>query len=235
MAAENPNHYCVVMSAAPQVANDRAALLAGAKWSEGEVIRVRFLEGDSALQERVKAVAERWTAEDMANLKFQWVAEGDAEIRIAFVPGDGSWSYLGTQCRDIPDDQPTMNYGWLTADSPDDEVQRVVLHEFGHALGLIHEHQNPTGGIDWNEPAVIADLSGPPNNWDEETIRHNVLDHYRPGEIEDSTNVDPLSIMMYPIPAAWTNDGFSAGMNDDLSETDVRFIRRIYGEATTSA
>ena len=49
-----------------------------------------------------------------------------------------------------------MNYGWLTPDSDDDELRRVVLHEFGHALGLIHEHQNPEGGIEWNEPAVKA-------------------------------------------------------------------------------
>jgi len=27
----------------------------------------------------------------------------------------------------------------------------TVLHEFGHALGLIHEHQNPaSGGFKWN-------------------------------------------------------------------------------------
>jgi serralysin len=26
-----------------------------------------------------------------------------------------------------------MNYGWLTPTSPDAEVRRVVLYEFGHA------------------------------------------------------------------------------------------------------
>ena len=114
----------------------------------------------------------------------------------AFLEGDGSWSYLGTECRDIPADETTMNYGWLTPDSPDDELQRVVLHEFGHALGLIHEHQNPEGGIDWNVPAVLADLGGPPNNWDEQTARHNVLDHYQPDEVT-ATTVDAESIMMY--------------------------------------
>ena len=51
-------------------------------------------------------------------------------------------------------------------------------HEFGHAIGLAHEHQNPAGGIEWNEARVIQDLSGPPNNWDEAQIRHNVLKKY---------------------------------------------------------
>jgi hypothetical protein len=166
----------------------------------------------------------------MADLTFDWVGDDDeAEVRIAFQQGDGSWSYMGTFCRQIPADEPTMNYGWLTPDSDDAEVQRVVLHEFGHALGLIHEHQNPSGGINWNEPAVIADLSGPPNNWDEDQIRHNVLDHYDPDAVE-ATDVDGDSIMMYPIPAAWTLDGFSADLNGDLSPLDRDFIRSEYHE-----
>ena len=165
--SDNQNHYCVVVSTDAQSANDKAALLNKARWNTGDEIRVSFMEGDPELRERVKAVAEQWTAPDLANLAFQFVDQGDAEIRIAFLEGDGSWSFLGTECRDIPANEATMNYGWLTTDSPDDELQRVVLHEFGHALGLIHEHQNPKGGIDWNVPAVLADLGGPPNNWDE--------------------------------------------------------------------
>jgi hypothetical protein len=227
MAGENPRHFCVVVSHATQDANDKAALLNEARWNPGDQIRVRFVDGDPGVHQRVRAVADRWTEPGMADLAFQFVEDGDAEIRVAFQQGDGSWSYLGTQCRDIPTDQPTMNYGWLTPDSPDDELQRVVLHEFGHAIGLIHEHQNPEGGIDWNEPAVIADLSGPPNNWDEATIRHNVLDHYA-AEAVTATDVDRDSIMMYPIPAAWTNDGFSADLNTDLSEQDRQLISEVY-------
>jgi serralysin len=227
MAGENAEHYCICISAQRQDSNTKAALLNEARWNSGDVIRVRFLEGDESLQQRVRAMAERWTAPNMANLRFQWVESGDAEIRIAFEQGNGSWSYLGTHCRSIADPDPTMNYGWLTPDSDDDELQRVVLHEFGHALGLIHEHQNPQGGIEWNEPAVIADLSGPPNFWDPETIRHNVLKHYEKDAVE-ATDVDPDSIMMYPIPQAWTLDGFSADLNSDLSQTDIQFIYQAY-------
>jgi serralysin len=227
MAEENAKHYCVVVSTQRQDSNDKAALLNASRWNVGDEIRVKFLEGDPELHSRVRAVAERWTAPDLANLKFLFVDEGEAEVQIAFQEGNGSWSYLGTQCKDIADGEPTMNYGWLTPDSDEDEIRRVVLHEFGHALGLIHEHQNPQHAIDWNEPAVIADLSGPPNNWDEETIRHNVLDHYNPEDVT-ATDVDPQSIMMYPIPASWTNDGFSAELNSDLSPKDIELIRQEY-------
>jgi serralysin len=227
MASENEKHYCICISNETQELNDKAALLNGARWSSGDVITVMFLEGDESLRERVKQTAERWTAPGMANLQLRFVESGPADVRIAFEQGDGSWSYLGTQCRGIDQGQHTMNYGWLTPDSDDDELRRVVTHEFGHALGLIHEHQNPEGGIEWNEPAVIADLSGPPNNWDEATIRHNVLDHY-PKEDVTATPVDEDSIMMYPIPKAWTLDGFSADLNSDVSTQDVEFIGQAY-------
>jgi serralysin len=227
MASENAERYCVCITPDKQDLNDRAALLKENQWESGDVIRVAFMEGDETLQQRVREVAERWTGPNMANLQFQFVDSGQAEIRIAFQEGNGSWSYLGTFCRQIPDDEPTMNYGWLTPDSDEDELRRVVLHEFGHALGLIHEHQNPDGGIEWNEPAVKKDLSGPPNNWDDETIRRNVLGHY-PKEAVESTPVDKDSIMMYPIPASWTVDGFSADLNGDLSEYDKEFIHEQY-------
>ena len=94
-----------------------------------------------------------------------------------------------------------MNYGWLTDESTDDQVRRVVLHEFGHALGLIHEHQNPNRAIQWNRDAVIQDLQGPPNNWDLETIENNMFRKYDPASVHSSP-VDAQSIMMYPIPLA---------------------------------
>lgn len=227
MAGRNERHYCMLLTPQPAERKPRGALLNDFKWEPGTSVTVGFLEGDPELQQRVRSVAEEWTGPDMANLTFEFVDAADAEIRIAFMQGDGSWSYLGTVCRQIPAPEPTMNYGWLTPESPDDELRRVVTHEFGHALGLIHEHQNPNRPIAWNRAAVIADLSGPPNNWDLETIENNIFRRYDPNDLS-STPTDPLSIMMYPIPASWTTDGFSADLNEELSETDRQFIRDAY-------
>ncbi|MEM9670434.1 MAG: hypothetical protein AAF950_16050 [Pseudomonadota bacterium] len=210
----------------PASITERATLIRAKKWDPGELVTVSFLDGTPQLHERVKAVANEWVGINMANLKFIWEAPDQTDIRISF-QHSGSWSYLGTDCRRIPRPDPTMNYGWLTEDSDEDALRRVVLHEFGHALGLNHEHLNPLDEIDWNRNEVIADLSGPPNNWDLETISRNMFDTPRLSDV-NATPVDRDSIMMYPFPARWTNDGESAGLNTDLSETDIAFIKEQY-------
>lgn len=228
----NQNRFCSLLTTGSLTTADqqtlsrtRAAVLNGAKWPVASVITVRFLSGDPTLQQRVRKVTEEWT--NLAALTLDFRTSAPTDIRIAFIEGNGSWSHLGTMCRDIPEPKPTMNFGWLTPSSSDDELRRVVLHEFGHALGLIHEHQNPDGGITWNRAAVIADLSGPPNNWDAQTIENNIFKKYAPDALTE-TGLDPLSIMMYPIPAAWTIGGFSSGLNGELSATDKEFIAENY-------
>lgn len=227
MTEENLHHYCMLLMPGQPEGKPKAALLNQFKWQPGTQVGVRFLDGDPGLRQRIAQVAQEWTGPQMANLSLKFVDGGDADVRVAFQQGNGSWSYLGTMCQQIPAGELTMNYGWLTPDSDDDELRRVVLHEFGHALGLIHEHQSPDRPIAWNRAAVIADLSATPNYWDEATIENNIFKRYDQGEVT-STPVDPRSIMMYPIPAAWTTDGFSAGLNRETSENDKEFIRNAY-------
>jgi hypothetical protein len=191
----------------------RAISPIGKTWMNGSTLRVRFLAGTSAEQTLVREQAGWWT--EHANLTFDFGTAPDADIRIAFDPSDGAWSYIGTDCKHIPAGQPTMNLGFLDGGT--------AAHEFGHAIGLAHEHQNPAGGIEWKEEVVIHDLSGPPNNWDEDTIRHNVLEKYRIDQI-NGTAFDGDSIMLYFFPGSWTVSGVGTKANDVLSATDESFI-----------
>lgn len=204
-----------------------AASVKSKLWKRGRTLRVCFLDGDPSVQAKVKTHAMTWT--NHANIHFNFGNDPNSEIRISFLE-KGSWSALGTDAlvrQWFPLDGPTMNYGWLNASSTNEEIARVVLHEFGHALGMIHEHQNPAGGIQWNEAAVIASLSGPPNNWTPDQIRHNVLNRYSAAATQ-FTAFDPKSIMLYSFPKSWTLNGMTFALNSALSPTDIAFIKARY-------
>ncbi len=191
----------------------RAISPRGKTWMNGSTLRVRFLGGSSAQRERVRAQADWW--QRAANLHFDFNEAPDAELRIAFDANDGAWSYIGTDNRSIPFDQPTMNLGFLEGGT--------AAHEFGHAIGLAHEHQSPLGGISWNEQVVIQSLAGPPNFWSEAMTRHNVLEKYRADQI-NGTEFDPRSIMLYFFPAEWTSNGVGTQSNEVLSKLDKDFV-----------
>ena len=116
----------------------RMALVNSKKWTSGFVLRCRFLDGTAKMRKKVQAVAHRW--EQYAKISLKFVASGSAEVRISFFADTGSWSAVGRDALNqsyFPLHQPTMNYGWLRDGTNDQEYSRVVLHEFGHALGCI--------------------------------------------------------------------------------------------------
>ena len=191
----------------------RAVFLFRKMWVNGSKLRVRFMGGTTAQQTIAKEQALWWLPH--ANLTFEFNNAPDAEIRIAFDSSDGAWSYIGTDCQSIPRNQPTMNLGFLDGGT--------AAHEFGHTIGLAHEHQNPSGGIEWNEEVVLRDLSGPPNNWTPDQIRHNVLEKYAVDQIK-GTGFDPASIMLYFFPDTWVKSGHGTTENNVLSALDKAFI-----------
>ncbi|EFL91245.1 hypothetical protein REG_1855 [Candidatus Regiella insecticola LSR1] len=120
-----------------------------------------------------------------------------------------------------------MNFDGFTDDPSDAAyLKSTTLHEFGHALGLLHEHFNPTGGIQWNKPVVFAyyrDMF----NWTDAQTEYNLFNKYAENKTQ-YTVYDPKSIMSYYIPKEHTLNGYSVDDPSELSATDKKFIASVY-------
>lgn len=218
--------------AAPEVATPLAAvMLTGKRWKPGRTITISFLDGDYALHKRVRYYMNKWL--DCANLKFRWISgHSDAgEVRITFARG-GSWSFLGTDALVIPRPRPTMQFGWIDAGSPAEEIRRVVIHEGGHMLALGHEHSHPEGGIPWDKEAVYAYYART-NGWSRAEVDAQVFQRYSASQTQYS-RYDPKSIMHYAVDDALTLGRYSVGWNTKRSPTDRRFVRSQYPFAGAS-
>ena len=149
----------------------------------------------------------------------------DANIRISFNPSGGAWSFIGTDCLSSVYPAPTMNLGWFDV--------ATTIHEFCHALGMIHEHQNPRGNeIKWDEPKVL-EWAKSTQGWDRKTVETNIIDRYSQDLINGST-YDPMSIMLYFFPGNLTTNNKGTHMNLRLSGVDVEFLNQMYPNSSVS-
>jgi len=195
------------------------------KWSQDE-LTVCFLNGTNKQKEKVRKHAVEW--EKYCGIKFIWLdtVDPNANIRVSFRCG-GHWSYIGRYNKNVAAGKATMNIE-LGSFEYDDEWRRVVLHEFGHALGLEHEHRHPNRGFEFKEEEVYR-LYQQTQGWSREQIYEQVISkaNPKPGEWE-GTEWDDTSIMCYEIPSYLTKDGSWAGWNTKLSEKDKEHIGKMY-------
>ncbi len=213
---KKPAHFTSLSRMASEISKE---------WKKGRRLTVSFMSGKKEVKDRITRHAKVWM--DYANIEFDFTPrKKPADVRIAFDTKGGSWSLVGTQILSQDKSKPTMNFGWLTSTTDDLEYNRVVLHEFGHTLSCIHEHERPDNGIPWDKPKVyeyykLAD------GWSEEEVDDQVFSKYDISQIR-ANKLDNKSIMMYPVPNALTKGDFAIGFNTGLSESDKKFIAKLY-------
>ena len=150
-------------------------------------------------------------------------------ITIDFNHSDGAWSFVGKDIntqRNSGVTGATMNLGWV--DVP------TVIHEFGHTLGLLHEHQNSKGGIQWNEDEVYK-VIGEQQGWSKTEIYDNIIKQYQfcdGNNCVNGSSFDPCSIMMYWYPSGLTKNNSYNTQNLLLSATDVKYLAEKYNSGS---
>ncbi|KAH7074342.1 hypothetical protein BKA63DRAFT_415298 [Paraphoma chrysanthemicola] len=226
--AENPRNGSLTLPPNPNTPNEplHLAMVTRKFWRAGREIKIGWQGGSSWQKDKVKQYAPQWC--QYANLKFIFVDSGEVDILVSFDPSTGSWSYLGTDSTYFSSrNQPSLNLGWINDAYSEDQLQSVILHEFGHALGAIHEHESPYSKIPWNKDQVYKDLGGPPNNWDRAKIDRAMFTLHTLQDTQ-ATPFDPNSVMLYYYPASWTTDGKGTSFNFRLSNLDQQYVKFCY-------
>lgn len=137
---------------------------------------------------------------------------GDADIRVGFEAG-GSYSKLGSEAQgaDIPVTEPTMVLDLAGKSSTD--IQFNVVHEFGHALGLCHEHQHPKYlevMSDFQDEFKMHDLFRQPGREGIGDFELQYLKLPDSGTSLFKPEYDPRSIMHYPTYYGFLEDDYQS-------------------------
>lgn len=220
-------------------------------------LRVCFFGGSEAVRQTIKELASEWERPENG-VRFDWGKKGFRNcetaakkrlmhIRVSFNQ-PGYFSALGgssIQQRNV--EEASMNFEGFDKLTPDEIRTRnsgydggTVRHEFGHALGLTHEHQSPKASceadFDWD--FIYKEFGAPPNNWDKGTIDFNMRRETDPDIV--STKFDPQSVMKYYYDAKLFKNGdkstcFVDGYNNDISPLDYKAMAFMYPAAPGEA
>ena len=220
----------------------RGVVARAVTWRPGQTLKVCFKSGTRGAQERVIRVAREWM--QFANVVFDVhdngvprQCQGGEDIKVDFVDNKGWWSAYGTIGRQR---DPSMNLQFFGVDTPrftngqpapELEMRRIILHEFGHALGMMHEHQSPNAECDSEINWDAAYQMGAKMGWDKDMV-HSQMRQLTNAEEFNLTSVDRKSIMHYSLAPELFKLGRNSKCwvpdNNDLSEQERRFMASIY-------
>lgn len=225
----------------------RGVYFKGTEWPPSyQRIRVCFFGGSKELRAKIADVASEWMKTDNSikldfgkskNRSCKKDGSGpEMQIRIGFSE-PGFWSYVGIESVVYRRQSETsMNLGSFDkypVEQLNDYAIGTIRHEFGHALGLQHEHQNPRSScnadFDWDK--IYKLMSEGENGWPKEQVDFNMRPLSGDGLV--ATKFNKHSVMLYSFPAQFYKKGEKSGCyiphdNNKISKGDRDMLAAIY-------
>ena len=236
------------------------------------ILTVEFLNGDQfpTARDMVKQAARDWAKTGNVTYKFidNTSPEG-SDIRVSFFKPSIEDILIGT----VPDSESLV--GVLRKHYSDERTMLLVvpseyteskrkkfygdaLHEFGHALGFLHEHQHPdflkyfqwVGTTELERVKTIAARYKMGYEHDPIAVTTDVKNNFlNPKNVNYSTPFDIHSVMMYNLPPEVIQvrpnapstirqifqENNATPTNSELSDTDRGLMEEIYGAQSKKA
>jgi hypothetical protein len=202
-------------------------------WNPGKTLKILVLKYNEQSFEIVKNAAVKWLPYISLNFEFLEIDEeviynsenflGD--IRVNFQPlfNNSGSSKIGTDALTGSPHDASM---YLGTDFSSPHYEWTVIHEFGHALGLHHEHQHPDAKIPWDREKTY-DYYARTAGFSRLDVDANVLPLER---IPDRTYTpyDRQSVMHYEVLDDLTIGDWQHTASMRISEGDIALMKKAY-------
>ena len=191
-------------------------------WPQNHTLTISYMDMPEAGKRLMQKCVAQFT--EHVNLKFKFIEGSDGDIRVSGHKDiGGTWSRLGNTALNAPKDEPTMH---IDLSTPKRSLERYILHEFGHALGLEHEHQHPDSTVQYHKERTY-NIYKNALKWSRKYVDSQILDKVDPDNAI-TTPYDRKSVMHYNVNPDMTTNGERISENMKLSEGDKALLKKLY-------
>lgn len=200
----------------------------GTLWKPNQTLYIHLLDANKKEFIQIKTIAQEWLK--YTSLKPQFIMGKPTKkevthIRIQLGKGILNNSSRGTRALLEKKTEATMHlvalrYSWIS----EKRKRRLILHEFGHALGLLHEFENPTLPYQWTKKGLTQICKGI-----FKPLKKCVLKLTQKNkDIFFFSTFDQDSILNYEILPYMTREGVHIKKTYKLSDKDIKGISLLY-------